>query len=484
MAGRAVLCLMLTLLFLGIFVSASNIQAVKAEPTIWTVDDDGPADFSSIQEAVDSPNVENGDTIFVYSGVYNEYVNVSKSLELIGEDRDTTVIDGRGIENQPEIVHVSADNVTIRGFTIINASIEAGYYSCLDVVGSSCLIIDNIISSNIPIYYAYGIALGGQYNVVAGNIINGSFRDIVGGGYQNTICRNEIGNILATGQNNTITGNQIDFIWFMFEEYTTVTCNTIGGFDFMTSSSNNCVIYHNNVIWSDPIYYPPAYPHLWDDGYPSGGNYWTDYAGDDTYSGPYQNVTGSDGIGDTPFIISDYNRDNYPLMTPYTPTYDIAIIDITAKTIVGQGYPMPIELTIENQGESAEFFYIDIYANSTSIVDSGPMALAAGKQKTLTLLADTTHLAKGNYTITASIPPVQDEIDTLDNTIDDAQILVTIPGDVNGDDVVDMGDISLLIEKFLLSPSDPLWNPNCDVNSDNVIDMADITIAIDNFLKP
>jgi PKD repeat protein len=50
--------------------------------------------------------------------------------------------------------------------------------------------------------------------------------------------------------------------------------------------------------------------NVWDDGYPSGGNYWNDYAGTDLYSGPYQNETGSDGIGDTWYPVGDH----YPLM--------------------------------------------------------------------------------------------------------------------------------------------------------------------------
>ena len=55
----------------------------------------------------------------------------------------------------------------------------------------------------------------------------------------------------------------------------------------------------------------------WDDGYPSGGNYWSDYNGTDFYSGTNQNVTGSDGIGDTSYIIDVNNVDRYPLMSPW-----------------------------------------------------------------------------------------------------------------------------------------------------------------------
>jgi len=56
--------------------------------------------------------------------------------------------------------------------------------------------------------------------------------------------------------------------------------------------------------------------NYWDFGYPLGGNYWNDYAGVDVKSTSNQDQPGSDGIGDTPYIIYENNKDNYPLM-PY-----------------------------------------------------------------------------------------------------------------------------------------------------------------------
>lgn len=54
--------------------------------------------------------------------------------------------------------------------------------------------------------------------------------------------------------------------------------------------------------------------NVWDYGYPSGGNYWSDYNGTDLFSGKSQNETGSDGIGDAPYFIDADNTDRYPLM--------------------------------------------------------------------------------------------------------------------------------------------------------------------------
>jgi parallel beta-helix repeat protein len=56
---------------------------------------------------------------------------------------------------------------------------------------------------------------------------------------------------------------------------------------------------------------------IWDNGYPSGGNYWSDYPGTDSLSGPFQNETGSDGIEDSPYTINAENQDRYPLAQPY-----------------------------------------------------------------------------------------------------------------------------------------------------------------------
>jgi hypothetical protein len=79
------------------------------------------------------------------------------------------------------------------------------------------------------------------------------------------------------------------------------------------SPSNN-TIYHNNFIGNAFQASTDGSPNTWDNGYPSGGNYWSDYNGTDLHSGPCQNVTGSDGIGDTPYAIGANNMDDYPLM--------------------------------------------------------------------------------------------------------------------------------------------------------------------------
>ncbi len=89
----------------------------------------------------------------------------------------------------------------------------------------------------------------------------------------------------------------------------------------MWDPSGPTYIYHNNFLdntiqanVSDP-FLVGGYP-TWDDGYPSGGNYWSDYIGVDFYGGPNQDEAGSDGIWDHPYTVNYDNKDRYPFLGP------------------------------------------------------------------------------------------------------------------------------------------------------------------------
>lgn len=107
--------------------------------------------------------------------------------------------------------------------------------------------------------------------------------------------------------NNSVVGNTIANKWqgiWLFE------------------SSNNS-FYKNNFVnntWQifDVSWYRPEYNpslNIWDDGYPNGGNYWSNYYDVDQYRGSNQNETGSDDIWDHPYVIDERNRDNYPIVS-------------------------------------------------------------------------------------------------------------------------------------------------------------------------
>jgi parallel beta-helix repeat protein len=97
----------------------------------------------------------------------------------------------------------------------------------------------------------------------------------------------------------------------------TMSRNSVG-ITLMTTQRNR--IFHNAFLNNTLEAEDTGGPDWWNDSYPSGGNYWSNYTGSDVFHGPNQNLPGADGIGDTPLLITrGANQDNYPLMSPYPP---------------------------------------------------------------------------------------------------------------------------------------------------------------------
>jgi branched-chain amino acid transport system substrate-binding protein len=93
--------------------------------------------------------------------------------------------------------------------------------------------------------------------------------------------------------------------------------NTGNGVSLDTSTSDN-LLYHNRFIANSNQASDNGTGNPWDNGYPTGGNYWSEYNGTDNYNGPDQDIPGRDGIGDSPYNISGAAsaQDRYPLLHP------------------------------------------------------------------------------------------------------------------------------------------------------------------------
>jgi len=185
------------------------------------------------------------------------------------------------------------------------------------------------ISDNIV-----GIQLISSSNVVTTDcrIVNSSIngialdRSVANNISRNTITDNKRGiKGVHSANDNNITGNRIERnekgVWINSYSVNNlvvennITQNLIG--ICVQRESHNNEVYHNNFFNNTLQTEVALSLCIWDNDYPSGGNYWSDYAGDDLFGGSHQNVTGNDGIVDTPYMIDPDNEDKYPLVNPW-----------------------------------------------------------------------------------------------------------------------------------------------------------------------
>jgi parallel beta-helix repeat protein len=255
-------------------VEASGVIYIKADGSI----DPPTAPISTMDNVT---YILTGNITSIFNGIY------------VG--RDDIVVDGSGfaVEGPGEygsgIYLYGRSNVTIKNTNIKNFS--GGVW----LSESS----NNSISGNNIINNAnYGVILeSSSNNSISGNTVTSNYFGIMSSeSSNNSISGNKITNSPLAGiwldpssNNNCISGNNITDNFFGIR---------------LISSSNNTV-YHNNLFNNTGQADSMAYVNFWDVGYPSGGNYWSDYNGTDA---------NHDGIGDTPYVINTNNTDNYPLM--------------------------------------------------------------------------------------------------------------------------------------------------------------------------
>ena len=253
------------LLLIGTILPVSGTMASKTpsqnlmQGNILYVGGIGPNNYSKIQDAID--NASDGDTVFVFddSSPYMENIVIDSSISLNGEEKNTTVIDGANIGN---VVNITADEVTIMGFTIRNGN-NSGIY----LTSNNNNINDNIISDNfngIEVRYenlstAIPTTIG--HNTISHNrIINSSGGIFALSGWNNTVQGNSVshaegGIILGAAMNTNISWNTISEclffgIWILMSFNTAVYRNNISknGYGVWTFVTSADTILQNNFI--------------------------------------------------------------------------------------------------------------------------------------------------------------------------------------------------------------------------------------------
>jgi len=250
-------CLLSTMFLMGL---SFNIQTVKASGTIY-IRTDG---------SVDPPtaNITSADDVTYYF--------TDNNYDEIVVERSNIMIDGDGYTLQGAGSGKGIDLTATSNVTIKNMKIKAFAHGIWLRQSSNNKIVGSTIANN-----TYGVWIYGSNNTLSENMIaNSSISGVV---------------IDVDSSNNTLSGNKIinntNGVWFY--------C--------MHALASDNKFYHNNFINNtQQVYFHWfVYANVWDDGYPSGGNYWSDYNGTDS---------DHDGIGDTPYIIDANNTDYHPLM--------------------------------------------------------------------------------------------------------------------------------------------------------------------------
>ncbi len=258
------------------------LVAASASPTVWTVNPLGPPtyDFATIQGAINSPLVFDGDVLHVFAANYVENVNVWKSLTIIGENRSTTFVTAATARVSTSTLSIRAPNVKILELTIQlgYAGVRAFFWN--DATIKDCRVVNNTVGF---------VAWHSDSNDVKANNVSG----------------NKCGILLWRSNVDLILGNDI-------------TNNSAVGIQVLHGSDGN------NIYWNDFIQLggvPNALAawttaNTWD--VMGKGNYWNkDVFG----QGPYMNPT---------------NVDNNPLTAPWNPMLGdvnldgkVNIVDIT-----------------------------------------------------------------------------------------------------------------------------------------------------------
>jgi len=254
---KSIYVMVLIMLIIPSFLS--NIFFVDSQPIsdIIYVDINGDEDFTSIQLAIDAAN--NNDTIFIKKGEYNEQLFINKSINLIGEDKTTTIIKGIG---QKDVIFITAEQVHIEHIQICNSG-SSGRDAGIESNANYTSIIDTVITNTTIGIFLYQ----SSHHLIENNTLinNRDYGLHLYSSYQNDIIRNKIfdnswGVLLVYGQGNRIMNNQIidnknEGLWLLRGSvFNTIENNYISsnhkGIHLQLFSYNNSIV-DNTISYND-----------------------------------------------------------------------------------------------------------------------------------------------------------------------------------------------------------------------------------------
>lgn len=360
---KTVFRIVLALLLVSAFASVSKVKPAKGLAGTVYIRADGSIEGTAYIES-------NDNVTYIFTSDIHDSVVVERSNIVI--DGNGRTLNVSGLAGADGFFLANVNNVTIRktnivgsgtgvavsqssgnvmiGNSITNSSIGISIDSqssenimsgnrMVDVgtgVFSGMGASNNVISENtIEGERYYGIRPSGFNNVVSGNNISARYDhgDIAGIYLEDSIYARVLGNKIENSkigiwvgdwaESGNISGNTVLSSYYGMHLtglslYNRIHGNSIEEAEIcsIVSYASYNYIYHNNIITDNATGVQIIEGHnFWDDGYTSGGNYWSflKSTGVDLYGGLHQNETGSDGILDQPFAIQGNSIDHYPL---------------------------------------------------------------------------------------------------------------------------------------------------------------------------
>lgn len=391
----------------GFLVSCNNaVLDLNGHSVLFKAAEKSPGAYGVLVEGKHGVTIRNGTIIGFQQGIY---VRDSSEISIVNNTVTESANTGIGIERKREPTF----NIFISGNTILNMEMEGVWLNGVDHA--------NISRNTVSSCYYYGVSMVDSSNcTLSGNIISNNDPS---GIYMDICSDNSV-------INNTLQENTV-------------------GLKMEDSSSN--VICHNDFVENANHVEISGSTNSWNYDYPCGGNYWSNYGGEDNLSGVDQSVSFSDGIGDRPYILDENNRDKYPLVDPWGTA--LRLFDITWQITRNQiAWNISCPMALFSNSSITDFYFDKKSGRMSFTANNGTFCKAIVAKE----LLEGAFNCSVDYVPTPSSLYWDETHAFVDLTYNNkshrveivGEIAMRIPGDLDNNGVVNIIDITLAAKNF------------------------------------